>query len=75
MTTHDKALKIIIDLGMSATKVAEILGKSQSTAYDKIKGRAYNKFTDSDFETIKSFCIEKLKEIKQLKVVNENKVK
>ncbi|RQO37963.1 hypothetical protein DBR39_13835 [Chryseobacterium sp. KBW03] len=66
MTTHEKALKIINDLGMSAAKIAEILGKSQSTAYDKIKSRQYNKFSDIDFETIKTFCVEKLKEIKKL---------
>ncbi|WP_312398183.1 hypothetical protein [Chryseobacterium sp.] len=66
MTAQDKALKIIEELQLSARQVAEAIGKSADTASDKIKQRKYNKFSDEDFDKLKSFYVEKLKTIKAL---------
>lgn len=62
MTSHEKALKLISDLGISAKKVGDIIGKSQSVVYDKIKEYRSNKFLDEDFEILLKHCQKSIEE-------------
>lgn len=63
MTPHEKAIHIIDLFGIKPKKVAEIIGKSQSVVYDKIKGYASNKFLDEQLELLQNFIKENAKKI------------
>ena len=63
MTPHEKAIHIIELFGIKPKKVAEIIGKSQSVVYDKIKGYASNKFLDEQVELLRNFIKENAKTI------------
>lgn len=56
MTSHEKAIHLIDGLGISAKKTAEIIGKSQSVVYDKIKQVKSNRFLDEDYKKLISHC-------------------
>ena len=58
MTPHEKAIHIIDLFGIKPKKVAEIIGKSQSVVYDKLKGYASNKFLDEQLELLRNFIKE-----------------
>lgn len=66
MTDHEKSIYIIDLFGISAEKIAEIISKSQSTVYDKLRQRKSNKFITDDFHKLKSYCISNLKSISDL---------
>lgn len=66
MTAHEKSIKIIETFGMSAEKISKIVGKSQSTVYDKIRQRKSNKFLEADLEALLVFCQKSIKEISTL---------
>lgn len=66
MTSHEKAIKLISDLGISAKKVGEIIGKSQSVIYDKIKEYRSNRFLDEDFEMLLNHCQKSIAKISKL---------
>lgn len=63
MTPHEKAIHIIELFGIKPKKVAEIIGKSQSVVYDKLKGYASNKFLDEQLELLQNFIKENAKKI------------
>lgn len=63
MTTHEKAVHIIELFGIKPKKVAEIIGKSQSVVYDKLRGSDYNKFLDEQLEMLREFIIQNAKKI------------
>lgn len=63
MTPHEKAIHIIDLFGIKPKKVAEIIGKSQSVVYDKLKGYASNKFLDEQVELLRNFIKENAKTI------------
>lgn len=63
MTPHEKAINIIELFGIKPKKVAEIIGKSQSVVYDKLKGYASNKFLDEQLELLRNFIKENAKKI------------
>ena len=63
MTAHEKAIHIIELFGIKPKKVAEIIGKSQSVVYDKLKGYASNKFIDEQLELLRNFIKENAKKI------------
>ena len=63
MTPHEKAIHIIELFGIKPKKVAEIIGKSQSVVYDKLKGYASNKFLDEQLELLRNFIKENAKKI------------
>ena len=63
MTPHEKAIHIIELFGIKPKKVAEIIGKSQSVVYDKLKGYASNKFLDEQLELLQNFIKENAKTI------------
>ena len=50
ITPHEKAIHIIDLFGIKPKKEAEIIGKSQSVVYDKLKGYASNKFLDEQLK-------------------------
>jgi transposase len=64
MTSHEKAIKLISDLGISAKKIGEIIGKSQSVVYDKIKEYRSNRFLDEDFSMLLKHCEKSINELK-----------
>ena len=63
MTPHEKAIHIIDLFGIKPKKVSEIIGKSQSVVYDKLKGYASNKFLDEQLELLRNFIKENAKTI------------
>lgn len=63
MTPHEKAIYIIDLFGIKPKKVAEIIGKSQSVVYDKMKGYDSNKFLDEQLELLRNFIKENAKKI------------
>ena len=63
MIPHEKAIHIIELFGIKPKKVAEIIGKSQSVVYDKLKGYASNKFLDEQVELLRNFIKENAKTI------------
>ena len=63
MTPHEKAIHIIDLFGIKPKKVAEIIGKSHSVVYDKLKGYASNKFIDEQLELLRNFIKENAKKI------------
>ena len=63
MTSHEKAIHIIELFGIKPKKVAEIIGKSQSVVYDKMKGYDSNRFLDEQLELLQKFIKENAKKI------------
>lgn len=63
MTPHEKAIRIIDLFGIKPKKVAEIISKSQSVVYDKLKGYASNRFLDEQLELLQNFIKENAKKI------------
>mgnify|MGYP000038005306 FL=1 len=66
MTTQEKVLYIIELLELSDRQVSAAIGKAISTTTHKRLQLARNKFTDEDFQRLKAYYIEKLKEIESL---------
>ena len=66
MTTQEKVLYIIELLELSDRQVSAAIGKAISTTTHKRLHLARNKFTDEDFQRLKAYYIEKLKEIESL---------
>lgn len=52
---QEKTIELINTIGMQPKKIAEILGKSKSLVYAKIKQAQKNSFNKSDFETISDY--------------------
>ena len=55
MDYHEKTKELIETLGIKPKKIAEILGKSTSLVYHKIKSVQYHKFNEKDFELISDY--------------------
>ena len=66
MTSHDKVIYIIQQLELSDSKVARAIQKSTSAATHKRMKLRDNKFTEEDFQRIRDFYIEKLRDIEKL---------
>lgn len=66
MTPHDKVIYIIQELELSDSKVARAIQKSTSAATHKRMRLRDNKFTDEDFQRIRDFYLEKLRNIEKL---------
>ena len=66
MTPHDKVIYIIHQLELSDSKVARAIQKSTSAATHKRMRLRDNKFTDEDFQRIRDFYLEKLRNIEKL---------
>lgn len=66
MTTQEKVLYIIELLELSDRQVSAAIGKAISTTTHKRLQLGRNKFTDEDLQNLKSFYVEKLKEIESL---------
>lgn len=66
MTPHDKVIYIIQLLEISDSKVARAIQKSTSAATHKRMRIRDNKFTEEDFQRIRDFYIEKLRNIEKL---------
>lgn len=67
MTPHDKVIYIIQQLELSDSKVARAIQKSASAATHKRMRLRDNKFTEEDFQRIRDFYLEKLRNIENLK--------
>ena len=52
MNYHEKTIELIETLGIKPKKIAEILGKSTSLVYNKMKSTQYHRFNRNDFELI-----------------------
>ena len=65
MTAHDKVMYIIERLELSDSDVAQAILKSRATATHKRMNLRYNKFTDEDYQRIRNFYIEKLRNIEK----------
>lgn len=52
MDYHEKTKELIETLGIKPKKIAEILGKSTSLVYNKMKSSQYHKFNENDFNLI-----------------------
>ena len=63
VTSHEKAIHIIELFGIKPKKVAEIIGKSQSVVYDKMKGYDSNRFLVEQLELLQNFIKENAKKI------------
>ena len=55
MNYHEKTIELIETLGIKPKKIAEILGKSTSLVYNKMKSVQYHRFNEKDFETISEY--------------------
>ena len=66
MTPHEKVIYIIQQLELSDSKVARAIQKSKSAATHKRMRLRDNKFTDEDFQQIRDFYLEKLRNIENL---------
>ena len=55
MNYHEKTIELIETLGIKPKKIAEILGKSTSLVYHKMKSSQYHRFSEKDFETISEY--------------------
>ena len=66
MTSHDKVMYIIQQLELSDSKVARAIQKSTSAATHKRMKLRDNKFTEEDFQRIRDFYLEKLRNIENL---------
>lgn len=66
MTTHEKAIQLINDLGIAPKKVAEIINEENPSAdavYKKMKSQARNKFSDNDYENLKKHILKVTQEL------------
>lgn len=63
MTPHEKAIDLISNLGIAPKKIAEIIGKSQSVVYDKIKNYRSNEFLEEDYNKIKTYIVKYTKDL------------
>lgn len=52
MNYHEQTIELIETLGIKPKKIAEILGKSTSLVYHKIKSTKYHRFNEKDFNAI-----------------------
>ena len=59
MNYHEKIIELIETIGIKPKKLAEILGKSTSLVYSKMKSYKYHKFNEKDFELISEYIKEK----------------
>ena len=66
MTPHEKVIYIIQLLELSDSKVARAIQKSTSAATHKRMRLRDNKFTDEDYQNIKDFYLDKLRNIENL---------
>lgn len=66
MTTQEKVLYIMELLELSDRQVSIAIGKALSTATHKRLQLGHNKFTDEDLQNLKSYYIEKLREIEKI---------
>lgn len=55
MNYHEKTKKLIETMGIKPKKIAEILGKSTSLVYNKMKSTQYHRFNENDFELISNY--------------------
>jgi hypothetical protein len=58
---HEKTIELIETLGIKPKKIAEILGKSTSLVYSKMKSSQYHRFNRNDFELISEYINKNLK--------------
>lgn len=70
MTPHDKVIYIIQLLELSDSKVARAIQKSTSAATHKRMKLRDNKFTEEDYQNIRAFYLEKLRNIENLEEEN-----
>jgi hypothetical protein len=70
MTPHDKVMYIIQQLELSDSKVARAIQKSTSAATHKRMKLRDNKFTEEDYQNIRAFYLEKLRNIENLEEEN-----
>ena len=61
MNYHKKTIELIETLGIKPKKIAEILGKSTSLVYHKLKSVQYHKFNENDFVLLACYTPEGLK--------------
>ena len=66
MTAHEKVIYIIQQLEISDSKVARAIQKSTSAATHKRMRLRDNKFTDEDYQNIRAFYLDKLRNIENL---------
>nr|DAV16935.1 MAG TPA: EB1-like C-terminal motif [Caudoviricetes sp.] len=66
MTPHDKVIHIIQLLELSDSKVARAIQKSTSAATHKRMRLRDNKFTEEDYQNIRAFYLDKLRNIENL---------
>lgn len=66
MTPHEKVIYIIQLLELSDSKVARAIQKSVSSATHKRMRLRDNKFTDNDYQNIRAFYLDKLRNIDNL---------
>ena len=66
MTPHEKVIYIIQLLELSDSKVARAIQKSTSAATHKRMRLRDNKFTDNDYQNIRAFYLDKLRNIDNL---------
>lgn len=66
MTSHEKVIYIIQQLEISDSKVARAIQKSVSSATHKRMRLRDNKFTDNDYQNIRAFYLDKLRNIENL---------
>lgn len=55
MNYHKKTIELIETLEIKPKKIAEILGKSTSLIYSKMKSYQYHKFNEKDFGLISEY--------------------
>lgn len=55
MNYHEKTIELIETLGIKPKKIAEILGKSTSLVYNKMKATQYHRFNENDFSLISDY--------------------
>ena len=55
MNYHEKTIELILTLGIKPKKIAEILGKSTSLVYNKMKSVQYHRFNENDFNLISDY--------------------
>lgn len=55
MNYHKKTIELIETLGIKPKKIAEILGKSTSLVYNKMKSTQYHRFNENDFNLISEY--------------------
>lgn len=70
MTPHEKVIYIIQQLELSDSKVARAIQKSTSAATHKRMRLRDNKFIEEDYQNIRAFYLEKLRNIENLEEEN-----